>query len=303
MDCAGRAQRRRRFGPSALLLRRRDAEIRPVTGNHRLFPKRCSAFEKGYGATGALRSPPHSKIALTPNVMAKKVAPMKKRIATTVLFSAGAILAATSLALAKPGASDATKSTAAKPAAASTDSSAHPAPDAEMMKQMMELSKTNENHKILGEMAGTFNYTVKMWMDPSGKPTESTGLAVRKIIMDGRYLHGEYSGKFKMPGAEGKIIEMPFKGNSLDAYDNVKKKFISAWIDNMGTGIMLFEGTYDAGTKSFTYTGEYEAMPGMKSKVREVITMADKDHHSMEYYEDRGQGEMKTMEITYTRKK
>ena len=171
------------------------------------------------------------------------------------------------------------------------------------MKQMMELSKTNENHKILGEMAGTFNYTVKMWMDPSGKPTESTGLAVRKMIMDGRYLHGEYSGKFKMPNAEGKITEMPFKGNSLDAYDNVKKKFISAWIDNMGTGIMLSEGTYDAATKSFTYTGEYEAMPGMKSKVREVITMTDKDHHSMQYYEDRGQGEMKSMEITYSRKK
>ena len=106
-----------------------------------------------------------------------------------------------------------------------------------------------------------------------------------------------------MPGADGKMKEMNFKGMSLDGYDNVKQKFISAWVDNMGTGLMLSEGTYDAGTKTFTYTGEYEAMPGMKSKVRQVVTVADKDHHSMEYYEDRGQGEMKSMEISYTRKK
>jgi hypothetical protein len=71
----------------------------------------------------------------------------------------------------------------------------------------------------------------------------------------------------------------------------------------MGTGIMTMEGTYDAATKTFTYTGEYELMPGMKEKVREVIKMTDATHMTMEYYEDRGQGEAKTMEINYTKKK
>jgi len=192
----------------------------------------------------------------------------------------------------------------AKPAeiSAATSTSAQPS-DAEMMKQMMEMSKLNDNHKLLASQAGTWSYTVKMWMDPKAKPTESTGTAVLRAAMDGRYLHGEYSGKFKMPGADGKMKEMDFKGNSLDGYDNAKQKFVSAWVDNMGTGIMLSEGTYDAATKTFTYTGDYEAMPGMKSKVRQVIKIADKDHHSMEYYEDRGQGEMKSMEINYSRKK
>ena len=177
------------------------------------------------------------------------------------------------------------------------------APSAEEMKQMMELSKLNENHKMLASTAGTWSYTVKMWMDPSGKPTESTGTATRKAIMDGRYVSGEYHGKFKMPGPDGKMTDMNFIGMSMDGYDNTKKKFVSGWIDNMGTGIMVTEGTYDAGTKSITYTGEFEMMPGMKSKVREVIKLTDKDHMSMEYYEDRGQGEAKTMEINYTKKK
>lgn len=175
-------------------------------------------------------------------------------------------------------------------------------PSADEMKKMMELSKLNDNHKALAATAGNFSYVVKMWMDPSGKPTESTGNATRKAIMEGRYVTGDYTGSFKMPGADGKMKDMAFHGMSLDAYDNVKQKFVSSWVDNMGTGIMMTEGTYDAATKTFTHTGEYEAMPGMKSKVREVIKVTDKGM-TMEYYEDRGQGEMKSMEINYTRKK
>jgi hypothetical protein len=40
----------------------------------------------------------------------------------------------------------------------------------------------------------------------------------------------------------------------------------------------------------------------MKSKVREIIKFTDKTHMSMEYFEDRGQGEAKSMEINYTKK-
>jgi hypothetical protein len=176
-------------------------------------------------------------------------------------------------------------------------------PDAEMMKKMMELAKLNDNHKLLASMAGTWSYTVKMMMDPNAKPTESTGTATRKMVMDGRYLTGDYTGSFKMPGADGKMQTMNFHGMSIDAYDNVKQKFTNAWIDNMGTGIMMTEGTYDAATKTFTFTGSFEEMPGMTTKVREVIKVTDKDHMTMEFFNDRGQGETKAMEINYTRKK
>ena len=191
--------------------------------------------------------------------------------------------------------------TTAPATTASTSTSAQPS--AEEMKQMMELAKTNENHKMLAETAGTWNYVTKFWMDPKSPPTESKGTAIRKAVMDGRYVTGDYSGSFKMPGADGKMQTMNFKGMSMDAFDNVKKKFVSGWVDNMGTGIMTMDGTYDATTKTFTYTGEFEMMPGMKEKVRQAIKMADNDHMVMEYYENRGQGEVKTMEISYTRKK
>jgi hypothetical protein len=200
-----------------------------------------------------------------------------------------------------------TKSTS--PAGVSSQSAAQPAaPGAqsnpqEMMQQMMELAKLNENHKLLADLDGNWTYTIKFWMnpDPNVKPEESKGTAVRKSIMNGRYSTLDVTGKMEMPGPDGKKKEMTFVGHGIEGYDNAKKKFVGSWIDNMGTGIMFSEGTYDPTTKTFTYTSEVEALPGMKQQIREVIKVTDKDHHTLEWYEDRGGNEVKTMEINYTR--
>jgi len=177
--------------------------------------------------------------------------------------------------------------------------------EAQMMNQMMELSKLNENHKLLASLDGTWNYTIKMWMnpDPNAQPQESKGTAVRKSIMGGRYFVMDVTGKMQMPGPDGKMKDVTFKGMGLEGYDNVKKKFVESWIDNMGTGIESAEGTYDPGTKTFNYTAEIEPVPGMKQQVREVIKIADKDDMSLEWYENHGGQERKTMEINYTRTK
>src|SRR5713226_10564133 len=55
---------------------------------------------------------------------------------------------------------------------------------ADMMKQMMELSKIGENHKLLSSLDGNWDYTIKFWMnpDPSAKPQESKGTATRKSV-------------------------------------------------------------------------------------------------------------------------
>lgn len=174
----------------------------------------------------------------------------------------------------------------------------------EMMEQMMEMGKIGENHKLIADLAGNWTYTVKMWMDPSGKPQESKGISTRKAIMGGRYYLAEHAGSFQMPGPDGKMQKMDFKGMAIEGYDNAKKKFISSWIDNMSTMILNSEGTYDPATKTFTYNAECQMVPGKTTKVREVIKVVDKDNHTFEWYDDSRGGEMaKTMEISYTRKK
>jgi hypothetical protein len=221
----------------------------------------------------------------------------------TTLF---AILSATILgAFLTPGVLAQATNPATSPSAATSPAAAPPGQmnEAEMMKQAIELSKPNENHKLLTSLDGNWTYTIKFWMnpDPNAKPQESKGTASRKSIMGGRYVMIDVSGKMQVPGQDGKMRDFGFKGMGTEGYDNVKKKFVASWIDNMGTGIEFSEGTYDPSTKSFTYTSEMEPMPGTKEEVREVIKIADKDHMSLEWYENQGGQERKTMEVAYTR--
>lgn len=174
----------------------------------------------------------------------------------------------------------------------------------EMTAMMMEMGKVGENHQLLARGVGNWTYKMKTWMspDPSAPPSESSGTATVKPLLGGRYFQGDHSGKFQMPGADGKMMDMDFKGMAIEGYDNVKKKFVSTWIDNMSTGISMSEGTYDAASKTFTFNAEFEMMPGIKTKVRELMKITDNDHKTLVFYEDRGGKEVKTMEIAYTRK-
>lgn len=169
---------------------------------------------------------------------------------------------------------------------------------------MEQLAKPGENHKILAGLTGSWKYTMKFWMnpDPKAPPMEYTGKSVVKSIMGGRYFQSESSGEMEMPGPEGKMVKMEFKGMGIDGYDNVKKRFVSSWIDNMGTGIIRSEGDYDAAAKTITYTFEEEMMPGVKSNVRETVKLGDDNHYSIEFFGQRAGHEVKTMEIAFTRK-
>ena len=174
--------------------------------------------------------------------------------------------------------------------------------ESDLMAAMMDLAKPGENHKHFESLAGQWTYTVKWWMNPQTPPSESSGTTVSKLVMGGRYLVSNHSGKMSMPGPDGKSMDMTFEGMAIEGYDNVKKKYVSSWIDNMGTGIENSEGTFDPTTKSLTYLGTFEPVPGTVTKVRQVVKCTDSDHFSMEMFEDRGGTQVKTMEISYTRK-
>jgi hypothetical protein len=98
---------------------------------------------------------------------------------------------------------------------------------------------------------------------------------------------------------------MPFTGMSITGYDNYKKKYVSAWIDNMGSGIMHMEGPWDEASKSMTLTGSMlDPATGKECKMREVFKIVDDNNQVMEMYgpDPKTGVEYKTMEIKFTRK-
>src|SRR5512135_3699021 len=102
--------------------------------------------------------------------------------------------------------------------------------ESEMMAMMTALEKPGENHKLLEDMVGTWDYKVKFWMspDPKAPPSESAGQTVTRGVMGGRYFISELTGKMQMPGPDGKMMDMEFLGMGVDGYDNAKKRFVSS---------------------------------------------------------------------------
>jgi hypothetical protein len=174
---------------------------------------------------------------------------------------------------------------------------ADPVPDQKaMMDKMAKAATPGAPHAMLAKMAGEWTATVKFQMDPSQPWQESTGASVVTVLMDGRYI--QESNTSVMMG-------MPFSGMGVTGYDNVLGKYVSTWIDNMGTGIMTSTGTADASGKVITWSGVMsDPVTGKTAKERMVTTVMDDNHHTFEMYSTPpgAKKEMKTMTIDYVRK-
>lgn len=148
-------------------------------------------------------------------------------------------------------------------------------------------------HAAMAAMAGSYRADVKSWMDPTADPVVSSGKTEFKMILGGRYLVQHYSGS--MMGQE-------FEGIGLTAYDNLKKQYVSTWVDNMGTGIMVTKGNYDESGKVLTTMGELiDPATGAPVTVKSVSTTVSEDEHRFEMFIIQGDQEMQNLEITYTR--
>ena len=87
-----------------------------------------------------------------------------------------------------------------------------------------DLARPNPNHNLLGELAGTWNYVLKISMGPNKPPVETNGVVVRQPIMGGRYFLADFDVEL-LPGADGKLEKANFKGKSIEGYDNVNQNF------------------------------------------------------------------------------
>jgi Protein of unknown function (DUF1579). len=168
------------------------------------------------------------------------------------------------------------------------------AQDDAMMKAWEAYMTPGDVHKMMANDNGSWNAEVTMWMSPDAPPAKSKGSCTHTMIMGGRYQQSSF---------KGTMMGKPFEGMGIMGYDNAKKMFISSWIDNMGTGIMNMEGTWDDATKSITLKGKtVDPMTGKDMDVREVHKMVDNKTQLMEMYMTNDGKEMKTMEIKFTRK-
>lgn len=168
---------------------------------------------------------------------------------------------------------------------------------ATMMKNWQNYMTPGAMHKMLASWSGKWNADITLYGgQPGMPPSNSKGTSESKMVLNGLYQESVH---------KATMMGMPFEGHETIGFDNLKKVFVASWIDNMGSGIMNMEGTWDAATKSITLTGKtIDPMSGQMVSEREVFKVIDDNNQMLEMY---GQGydgkEMKMMEIKYTRKK
>jgi len=165
---------------------------------------------------------------------------------------------------------------------------------AEMMKKWVAFATPGPAHKVLDAAVGTWNTHIKFATSPNGPTEESDGTSQIEWVMGGRYIH---------ESAHGTAMGQPFEGAGIVGFDNLKKKYVGGWIDNMGTGIMTSEGTYDAAKKTITFasTGP-DATMTKYVPMRMVQTFVDANHFKVDMYSPDANGkEYKSMELSYTR--
>lgn len=164
---------------------------------------------------------------------------------------------------------------------------------AAMMEVLAKAAAPGEHHRFLAALAGDWEFTSRVWMDPSQPPMKSTGSSKKTMILGGRYLQEEVAGE---------LMGSAFNGRGLTAYDNVAGEFISTWIDSMATSITVARGQRQDDT--VTLHGKLlDPMSQQTMKVRQITHVVDADHHVFQYFVTApGDAEFKSMEIEYERK-
>jgi hypothetical protein len=131
---------------------------------------------------------------------------------------------------------------------------------------------------------------------PKSEPTISKATSEQKMALGGRFLQQDVTGE---------MMGQPFAGVGYTGYDNMKKKYVTVWMDNMGTAMATSEGTMDKeGTTITTWGKMDEPMTGERDKkVKYVTRIVDKDKLIFEMYDlSTWGGKNPAMQITYTRK-
>jgi hypothetical protein len=165
----------------------------------------------------------------------------------------------------------------------------------EMMKKMEAASTPGPAHKALEAFVGNWKAEVKCWHEAGGAPQVSQGTAKSNWTLNGRFLEGEF---------HGDMMGKPFTGRSLMGYDNTKQKFNSVWVSDIQTSMFTSEGKGENGNKVITLEGKADcAATGRKDvPMKQVFRVLSPDKYTFEMFDGSKGENVRTMEITYTRK-
>ncbi|HQQ98932.1 MAG TPA: DUF1579 family protein [Cyclobacteriaceae bacterium] len=159
--------------------------------------------------------------------------------------------------------------------------------------QLLDYSRPGKYHELLAMTSGEWTWEGKRFsghVNPDSNKVlmNISGTLSRKPFANGRFFIAEQisSGKLESPIQDGRMLKDNYRNVTLEGYDNVKKKFVRAVINNhLGSGIELHFGTYDSTSHTISFDSEVELLPNMRSKQRERLILIDNDHYKQQLFD------------------
>lgn len=149
-------------------------------------------------------------------------------------------------------------------------------------------------HALLMGSVGVWDVKTKNFMGPGKPPIE--GHAVDRVDAIG--------GFWTVSHYETTFFGQPFTGSCLLGYDPGKKKYVMTWADSMSSFLFIFEGEFDAATRTLTCVGKGPSMAGPgTADWKSTMTLHDADHQTLKMFASTPRGEVQLMENNYTRRK
>lgn len=153
--------------------------------------------------------------------------------------------------------------------------------------------QSSKPHDQLKRLVGNWTTEMTSFYPNPEEPTVTKGKASFKMILGGNFVEQRFTGE---------IDGQKYQGIGVAGFDTAQGKYVGTWKDSLNTGIMHTEGTYDVKTHSLTESGEMST-PGGKMKTRHVTKYIDGNNFIFTMYMVTPDGELKIMEIDYTRAK
>lgn len=180
-------------------------------------------------------------------------------------------------------------------ACSSTDEGPPQGPTDEVLLRMQAHGTPGFEHEQLMKKVGEWNTTTKQWTLPGTEPMVSEGRSVIESVHNGLFIRER---------SESDFAGHPFTGEGFIGYDNTAEKFVSIWVDSMGSGMYYAEGECRKDCRVMEFLGSAtNPADGGLQHFRYVQTDLGADGFLFEIYMqlDDGRSEWRMMETRYTR--
>jgi hypothetical protein len=146
--------------------------------------------------------------------------------------------------------------------------------------------------KMIAAMAGTWDVAMKARMDPSQPWSETKGICVNTLVLDGCGLEQKF---------DGQTDEGPYRGMGMISFHLGLGKWQYTWLDNMFGAMGFYQGIFADG--KLIVSGE-DVMPGMTMWTRiTTYNITDKKYDwTMESSMDGGKTWIVSGTAVYTKK-